>query len=114
MAEVVAARGLDDFDYAMGVLAEMTKRFTAEFAVRPFFIADPERAIAIASRWAVSDNYHVRRLASEGSRPRLPWGLRLQAFVADPLPLIPLLKTLRDDPSEYVRRSVANETSRYR
>ncbi len=108
MAEVVAARGLDDFDHAMGVLAEMTKRFTSEFAVRSFFIKDPERAMAIAADWARDDNYHVRRLASEGSRPRLPWGLRLQGFVADPAPLIPLLTSLRDDPVEYVRRSVAN------
>ena len=108
MAEVVAARGLDDFDHAMGVLATMTKSFTSEFAVRPFFIKDPERAMAIAADWARDDNYHVRRLASEGSRPRLPWGLRLQGFVADPAPLIPLLTSLRDDPVEYVRRSVAN------
>ena len=108
LAEIVAARGLDDFDHAMGALAEMTKRFTSEFAVRPFFIADPVRAVKIAETWAVDDNYHVRRFASEGSRPRLPWGLRLQSFVEDPRPLIPLLTRLRDDPSEYVRRSVAN------
>lgn len=108
LAEIVAARGQDDFDHAMGVLAEMTKRFTSEFAVRPFFIADPERAVKIAEAWAEYDNYHVRRFASEGSRPRLPWGLRLQSFVEDPRPLLPLLTRLRDDPSEYVRRSVAN------
>lgn len=108
MAEVVAARGLDDFEFAMDVLAEMTKRFTSEFAVRPFLIADPERGLQIARRWAEDGNYHVRRLASEGTRPRLPWGLRLQNFVQDPKPLLPLLTQLRDDPSEYVRRSVAN------
>ena len=108
MAEIVAARGLDDFDYAMGVLAEMTKRFTSEFAVRPFLIADPERGVEIARKWAEDDNYNVRRFASEGTRPRLPWGLRLQSFVQDPQPLLPLLTQLRDDPSEYVRRSVAN------
>ena len=108
LAEIVAARGQDDFDHAMGVLAEMTKRFTSEFAVRPFFIADPARAVKIAETWTEDDNYHVRRFASEGSRPRLPWGLRLQCFVEDPQPLIPLLTRLRDDPSEYVRRSVAN------
>ncbi len=108
LAEIVAARGLSDFDYAMNVLAQLTKRFTSEFAVRPFFLADENRAVEIACDWARDDNYHVRRLASEGSRPRLPWGLRLQNFVTDPTPLIPLLETLRDDPSEYVRRSVAN------
>lgn len=108
MAEIVAARGLDDFEHAMGVLAEMTKRFTSEFAVRPFLVSDPEQGVQIAQRWAKDGNYHVRRLASEGTRPRLPWGLRLQAFVQDPQPLLPLLTQLRDDPSEYVRRSVAN------
>lgn len=108
MAEVVTARGVDDFNFAMGVLAEMTKRFTSEFAVRPFLIADPGRGLQIARKWAGDDNYHVRRLASEGTRPRLPWGLRLQSFVQDPQPLLPLLTRLRDDPSEYVRRSVAN------
>lgn len=108
MAEIVAARGLGDFDHAMGVLAEMTKRFTSEFAVRPFLIADPVRGMEIAREWAEDDNYHVRRFASEGTRPRLPWGLRLQSFVEDPQPLLPLLTRLRDDPSEYVRRSVAN------
>lgn len=108
MAEIIAARGLGDFDHAMGVLAEMTKRFTSEFAVRPFLIADPDQGVKIARKWAEDDNYHVRRLASEGTRPRLPWGLRLQSFVQDPQPLLPLLTQLRDDPSEYVRRSVAN------
>lgn len=108
MAEIVALRGLSDFDYAMDVLAEMTKRFSAEFAVRPFFISNQHRAVEIARAWALSENYHVRRLASEGSRPRLPWGLRLKSFVSDPQPLLPLLDSLKDDPSEYVRRSVAN------
>lgn len=108
MADIVAQRGLADFDYAMSVLAEMTKRFTAEFAVRPFFVADEDRALGIAKQWALDENYHVRRLASEGSRPRLPWGIRLQSFNENPEPLIPLLALLKDDPSDYVRRSVAN------
>lgn len=108
MADVVAARGGDDFDRAMGVLAEMTKRFSAEFAVRPLIAADPGRALRWLTAWAEDANPHVRRLASEGSRPRLPWGLRLKTFVADPRPLLPILASLRDDPSETVRRSVAN------
>ena len=86
----------------------MTKRFSAEFAVRPFIAADPERALRWLETWAGDASPHVRRLASEGSRPRLPWGMRLGVFVADPAPLIPLLTRLRDDPSEDVRRSVAN------
>ena len=108
MADFVAARGLGDFDRAMGVLGEMTKRFSAEFAVRPFILADPGRAMGWLMAWARDPSPQVRRLASEGSRPRLPWGLRLKPLVADPAPLIPLLTTLRDDASEDVRRSVAN------
>jgi 3-methyladenine DNA glycosylase AlkC len=108
LADYVAARGLGDFDRSMWVLAEMTKRFSAEFAVRPFIAADPDRALRYLTAWAADPNPHVRRLASEGSRPRLPWGMRLRAFVADPAPLLPVLARLRDDPSETVRRSVAN------
>ena len=108
MADFVAARGLGDFDRAMGVLGEMTKRFSAEFAVRPFILADPGRAMGWLTAWAGDPSARVRRLASEGSRPRLPWGIRLKPLVADPAPLIPLLTMLRDDPSEDVRRSVAN------
>ncbi len=108
MADFIAARGLAHFDLSMEALAVMTPRFTAEGAVRPFIAADPGRAMAWLLAWAESPDPHLRRLASEGSRPRLPWFMQLRAFVADPAPLIPLLTRLRDDPSEYVRRSVAN------
>ena len=108
MADFVAARGLGSFDLSMATLAEMTRRFTAEGAVRPFIAADPERALIWLHRWAQDGNFHVRRLASEGSRPRLPWNMQLAVFVRDPSPLVPLLARLRDDPVEYVRRSVAN------
>jgi 3-methyladenine DNA glycosylase AlkC len=113
MADVVAARALADpdpgaFDRAMDTLAAMTQRFSAEFAIRPLFLHDPDRALAHVRRWTGHPNRHVRRLASEGTRPRLPWGLRLAPFVADPGPLIPILTRLRDDPEDYVRRSVAN------
>ncbi len=108
MAEFVARHGMKDFDLSMKMLREFTIRFTSEFAVRPFLVAEPERALAMLHQWAVDDNFHVRRLASEGSRPRLPWGIRLSQFVEDPAPLFPILEKLKDDPEEYVRRSVAN------
>lgn len=110
MADVVAARALalGRFDEGMAALAAMTRRFSSEFAVRPLIAADPARALDHLHAWAGDGNLHVRRLASEGSRPRLPWGLRLRTFVEDPRPLAPLLGRLRDDPEEYVRRSVAN------
>jgi len=108
MAEFVARRGLDDFDFSMDVLRELTKRFTGEFAVRAFIRHDSDRALKHAREWAGDANYHVRRLASEATRPRLPWGQRLPGFVADPTPVLPILEMLKDDPEEYVRRSVAN------
>lgn len=108
MADYVAQKGLEDFDLGMDVLRELTKRSTAEFAVRAFLLADTDRAMKHVHHWARSPDRHVRRLASEGIRPRLPWGTRLGMFVADPSPILPILNLLKDDPEDYVRRSVAN------
>lgn len=108
MADFVAEIGRDEIDKSFAVLEELTKRFSAEFAVRPFIIANPDAAMKHFARWATHDNPHVRRLASEGCRPLLPWGLRIQQFVKDPTPILPILEKLKDDPTEYVRRSVAN------
>ena len=89
-------------------LQAMTQRLTAEFAIRPFFVHHPATTFRTVGTWLAHPSAHVRRLVSEGSRPRLPWGLRLQALVADPSPTLPWLQRLQDDPSAYVRRSVAN------
>lgn len=93
---------------ALQCLHALTQRFSAEFAIRPLLRDHPEAVLATLMTWTGDPSAHVRRLASEGSRPRLPWGLRLQALVDDPRPTLPLLLALQDDPSEYVRRSVAN------
>jgi 3-methyladenine DNA glycosylase AlkC len=93
---------------ALQVLHALTQRFTAEFAIRPFILAHPDLVFATLARWAHDPSLHVRRLVSEGSRPRLPWGLQLKPLIADPGPTLPLLRALQDDASEYVRRSVAN------
>lgn len=93
---------------ALACLHALTQRSTAEFAIRPFLHTHPERVWPTLMAWAYDPSAHVRRLASEGSRPRLPWGLRLSALVADPSPSLPLLQALQDDHSRYVRRSVAN------
>jgi 3-methyladenine DNA glycosylase AlkC len=105
---VVGQHGVADFDRSMRLLKEMTKRFTAEFAIRHFLLADQARAIATLAGWVDDPSPHVRRLVSEGARPRLPWAVRLPALVRDPSPMLPLLARLRDDPEPYVRRSVAN------
>jgi 3-methyladenine DNA glycosylase AlkC len=106
--EFVARRGLGSPARALAALHAITQRFTAEFAIRPFIVAHPERVFATLQRWTTDPSPHVRRLVSEGSRPRLPWGLQLKALVADPSPTLPLLAALQNDASEYVRRSVAN------
>jgi 3-methyladenine DNA glycosylase AlkC len=100
--------GRDDWDASMAALERLTRYSSGEFAVRPFIAAQQARTLARMLDWAGSDDEHVRRLASEGSRPRLPWGMRLPALIADPAPLLPILEQLRADPSEMVRRSVAN------
>ncbi len=108
LAEFVARRGLATPERALRTLREITQRFTAEWAIRPFIVAHPAPAFATLERWAADPSPHVRRLVSEGSRPRLPWGLQLKGLVADPSPTLPLLRALQDDASAYVRRSVAN------
>ncbi|WP_420080501.1 DNA alkylation repair protein [Streptomyces sp. JL4002] len=106
--EAVAVRGLEPFEPGLALLRELTPRLTAESAVRPFLRADPARALAAVREWTQDPDPHVRRLASEGTRPRLPWAPQLPAFVADPRPALPVLDDLYRDPSEYVRRSVSN------
>ncbi|MFN0151337.1 MAG: DNA alkylation repair protein [bacterium] len=104
----VAAYGLDDFEPSMRAQYELTKRFTAEFSIRAFLERYPEATLARLAEWARDPSEDVRRLVSEGTRPRLPWAGRLRAFQRDPRPVLALLEILKDDPSLYVRRSVAN------
>lgn len=100
--------GHDPFETSMMAQYELTKRFSAEFSIRPFLIRWPERTLAKLTEWTKDSDPHVRRLCSEGTRPRLPWATRIPAFIKDPRPVLPILETLRDDPDLYVRRSVAN------
>lgn len=86
----------------------MTEYFSAEFAIRHLILREPQQVVDSLSTWLSHKNHHVRRLISEGTRPRLPWGVRLAVFISHPEMLLPLLTALRDDPEEYVRRSVAN------
>jgi len=106
--EFVAKYGLEHYDLSMQALYQMTKRFTAEGAIRPFIQKYPERTLEILSEWAEDENCHVRRLVSEGTRPRLPWTMQLKQFIEDPRPVLPLLEKLKTDPELMVRRSVAN------
>lgn len=108
LGEYVARRGLRQPERALRTLQALTQRFSAEFAIRPFIAAHPDVVFPVLAQWLSHPSAHVRRLVSEGSRPRLPWGMQLKALVADPSPTLPLLAALQDDPSAYVRRSVAN------
>ncbi|RED50763.1 DNA alkylation repair protein [Aestuariispira insulae] len=108
LTEYVAARGQDHFDLSLDLLKEMTKRFSSEFSIRHFLIREPVRTLAVMEDWVKDDNHHVRRLVSEGTRPKLPWAMNLPLFREKPEMVLPLLESLKDDESEYVRRSVAN------
>ena len=107
-SDFVEVYGLDDPDASLPALGTFTLVVSAEFAVRPFIIRYPEASFAQMARWAEDPDPQVRRLASEGCRPRLPWAMALKPLQDDPAPILPILTALRHDPSNDVRRSVAN------
>lgn len=100
--------GLAHWATAMALLKELTRYSSSEFAIRPFLIHAPQATETQMLRWAHDQDPAVRRLASEGLRPRLPWGIRLTQYVTDPAPIWPVLRELMTDESEYVQKSVAN------
>ncbi len=104
----ISRNGLDYFDISMRAFYEMTKRFSAEGEIRPFINKYPNKTSDLLAKWAGDSNCHVRRLVSEGTRPRLPLASRLPQFQEDPRPVLKLLEKLKTDPELYVRRSVAN------
>ncbi len=105
--DFVQQYGLDDYATSVRAMEHFTQYSTAEFAVRPFIEKYPEMMTQMLA-WADHPNEHVRRLASEGCRPRLPWGMALKAFKKDPAPILPILEKLKADDALYVRKSVAN------
>lgn len=107
-ASFVARFGLEHFEESMRFQHALTQRFTAEGSIRPFLERYPERTLARLRVWATDPSAHVRRLVSEGTRPRLPWAPRVRALLRDPAPVLVLLELLKDDPERYVQRSVAN------
>ncbi|MGE7367507.1 DNA alkylation repair protein [Neorhizobium sp. NPDC001467] len=108
LPEYVALYGHDDFDLSMRALAYFTRFGSSEFAIRHFLQKDQARTLEVMETWSRDDNEHVRRLASEGCRPRLPWSFQLKPLIADPSPVAKILENLRSDPAHYVRKSVAN------
>lgn len=97
-----------DWDFSVGALERYTPYSSSEFAVRPFIVNDEKRMMDQMYIWSRHENEHVRRLASEGCRPQLPWGQALVRYKKDPSPILPILEQLKNDSSLYVRKSVAN------
>ncbi|MES2046151.1 MAG: DNA alkylation repair protein [Pseudomonadota bacterium] len=108
LPDFVALYGQGHFELSMEALKFFTTFGSSEFALRYFLRRDPSRTLSVMERWARDENEHVRRLASEGSRPRLPWSFKLDAVIADPSLTQDIIETLKADPSRYVRKSVAN------
>lgn len=108
LPDFVGQYGRAHFELSMQALKTFTKLGSAEFAVREFLRVDLTSTLSVMRDWSLDEDEHVRRLASEGSRPRLPWSFKLQAIVDDPRLTYPILANLAQDPSLYVRKSVAN------
>ena len=108
IAHYIQVYGTDEFDLSMKALYEITKRSTSEFAVRPYINNKPKAALKYMKRWAKDKNFHPRRLASEGLRPKLPWAKKLDVFLNEPQPVFDILELLKEDPTKYVQKSVGN------
>jgi len=106
--DFVEVNGLDDWNDSMTALEVFTQFSSSEFAVRAFILKDYQRMMNQMLKWASHSNYHIRRLASEGCRPRLPWSSALETFKLNPSPILPILNQLKQDSSVYVQKSVAN------
>lgn len=108
VAFFVEKYGLDNFETSVSAIHEITKRHTGEYAVRPFLEKYPNKMLKLMKKFSKDQNVHVRRLASEGVRPRLPWAKKLDQFIKDPKPILPILENLKEDSSLFVKKSVAN------
>ncbi len=100
--------GMEEYSVSISAMETITQFVSCEFAIRPFIIQYERDMLHQLYRWTYHRSEHVRRLASEGSRPRLPWAMAIESFKKDPVGLLPILEALKNDSSEYVRRSVAN------
>lgn len=108
LIDYIGEHGLEHPELSLAALKQLTGLFSAEFAIRPFILKHCELTLSTLADWLDDKDPHVRRLVSEGTRPRLPWGMQLKPFIQNPTPILPLLEALKQDDSDYVRRSVAN------
>ncbi len=106
--DYIEVNGIEKLQTSLQAMEEITKYTSCEFAIRPFIVKYEATMMQKMLEWSTNENLHVRRLASEGCRPRLPWAMALPTLKKCPTTIIPILENLKNDPSEYVRRSVAN------
>ncbi len=105
--------GLEHYDHSIEAIEELTKRNTGEYAIRPYIRQYPAQTIRQMKIWARSKNFHLRRLASEGLRPKLPWASKLDLYIEKPKPVFDILHILKKDPVKFVQKSVANHLTDY-
>jgi 3-methyladenine DNA glycosylase AlkC len=108
LPDYIETYGLDYYEQSINALEYLTQFVSCEFAVRPFLLRYGNQMLDQMAAWSRHESYRVRRLASEGSRPRLPWAMAVPMLKQDPYPLLALLENLKDDPHPWVRRSVSN------
>lgn len=113
IGKFVEIYGVSDFETSIKAIAEITKRNTGEYAIRVFIRKYPNEMLEVMRKWAKSSNFHLRRLASEGLRPKLPWASKLENFIDDPKPVFEILELLKEDNVKFVQRSVANHMNDY-
>ena len=106
--DFVGQYGHTDFKLSMDALSYFTQFGSSEFAIRVFLKRDLDKTLVVMKKWSEDKNYHIRRLSSEGSRPRLPWSFNIEAIAKDPEYTRPILERLKTDPELYVKKSVAN------
>lgn len=108
IGKFISEYGLGHFNLSMKGIEEVTKRNTGEYAIRPFIEKYHGKTLQVMKKWAKSPNFHLRRLASEGLRPKLPWAPKLDIFIDDPDPVFQILEMLKEDEVMFVKKSVAN------
>jgi 3-methyladenine DNA glycosylase AlkC len=113
IGKFVEKYGLDNYNESIHAIEEITKRNTGEYAIRPFIRTYPDKTLSIMKNWSKSDNFHLRRLASEGLRPKLPWATKLDEFIKNPDPVFNILENLKEDNIKFVQKSVANHLTDY-
>ncbi len=113
IGKFVEKYGLEHFDISMKAIEEITKRNTGEYAIRAYIRKYPQETVRLMKKWSKSENFHLRRLASEGLRPKLPWATKLDTFIEKPEPVFEILDNLIEDDVKFVKKSVANNITDY-